>query len=81
MRVTKEKNQKVTGPKIPIISNLKKPTCASKRDVLELVTLRYLYFAYHYKLMVITLDVHLLKKKVGKLKSKCLMILYDTISH
>ena len=30
---------------------------------------------------VSNLDVHLLKKKVGKLKSKCLMLLYDTISH
>ena len=33
-----------TGPKIPFISNLKKPTCASQRDVLELAILRYVYF-------------------------------------
>ena len=30
------------GSKIPYLSNLKKPVCASKRDVLELTTLRYL---------------------------------------
>ena len=29
--------------KIPFISNLKKPACASKRDVLELTTLRQLF--------------------------------------
>ena len=37
--------QKVTViriKKIPFISNLKKPACASKWDVLELATLRYL---------------------------------------
>ena len=47
MRVT---NQKInflskghsnSGPKIPFISNLKKPTCASKRNMLELAILRY----------------------------------------
>ena len=32
-KVTVDKDQK-----IPFISNLKKPTCASKRDVLELAT-------------------------------------------
>ena len=37
--------QKVTvhkDQKIPFISNLKKPACASKQDVLELMTLRYI---------------------------------------
>ena len=28
------------GPKIPFISNLKKPTCAFKRNVLELAILQ-----------------------------------------
>ena len=28
--------------KIPFIENLKRPACASKREVLEFVTLRYL---------------------------------------
>ena len=33
--------------KIPFISNLKKPACASKRDMLELATLRYIeVYAY-----------------------------------
>ena len=37
--------QKVTVHKVknPFISNLKKPACASKQDVLELATLRYLF--------------------------------------
>ena len=35
------KGHSTLGPKIPFISNLKKPTCASKRDVLELAILRY----------------------------------------
>ena len=45
MCITNKKStycQKVTvhkGPKIPFINNLKKPTCASKRDVLELAIL------------------------------------------
>ena len=30
--------------KIPLISNLKNPACASKRDVLEFGTLRYILF-------------------------------------
>ena len=30
--------------KIPYLSNLKKPACASKRDMLELATLRYIFF-------------------------------------
>ena len=37
------RSQKVTkGPKIPLINNMKRPTCASKRDVLELAILRYM---------------------------------------
>ena len=32
------------GLKIPFISNLKKPACASKRNVLELATLPYSNF-------------------------------------
>ena len=35
------KGHSTEGSKIPFISNLKKPACASKRDVLELATLRY----------------------------------------
>ena len=30
------------GPKIPFMGNLKKPPCASIRDVLELATFRYI---------------------------------------
>ena len=30
-------------PNFPFISNLKKPACASKQDVLELTTLQYTY--------------------------------------
>ena len=37
------KGHSTEGPKIPFISNLKKPTCASKRDVLELEILRYVH--------------------------------------
>ena len=32
----------IKGSKIPFISNLKKPACASKWDMLELATLRYM---------------------------------------
>ena len=35
------KGHSTSGSKISFISNLKKPVCASKRDVLELATLRY----------------------------------------
>ena len=37
--------------KIPFISNLKKPACASKQDVLELATLQYvpIYFFIFYR--------------------------------
>ena len=35
------KGHSTLGPKISFISNLKKPTCASKRDVLYLAILRY----------------------------------------
>ena len=35
------KGHSTLGPKIPFISNLKKPTCASKRNVLEVAILRY----------------------------------------
>ena len=35
------KGHSTEGSKIPFISNLKKLACASKRDVLELATLRY----------------------------------------
>ena len=35
------KGRSTKGPKISFISNLKKPTCAFKQDVLELATLRY----------------------------------------
>ena len=47
MSVTNEKinflsnGHSTLGPKIPFISNLKKATCASKQDVLELAILRY----------------------------------------
>ena len=50
MRVTNKKIKILSkshctkGPKIPFISNLKKPTCASKQDVLELAILRYSIF-------------------------------------
>ena len=37
----------IEASKIPFISNLKKPACASKRDVLELATLRYSPFFKH----------------------------------
>ena len=46
MRITNQeinflsKGHSTQGLKIPFISNLKKPACASKRDVLELATLR-----------------------------------------
>ena len=36
--------------KIPFISNLKKPACASKQDVLELATLRYLHIGQKHPL-------------------------------
>ena len=36
------KGHSTQGSKIPFISNLKKPACASKQDVLELATLRYI---------------------------------------
>ena len=36
------KGHSTQGSKIPFISNLKKLACASKRDVLELATLRYM---------------------------------------
>ena len=49
MRVTNKKinflskgHSTQEGSKIPFISNLKKPACASKQDVLELATLRYI---------------------------------------
>ena len=35
------KGHSTYGPKITSIRNLKKPTCASKRDVLELAILQY----------------------------------------
>ena len=35
------KGHSTLGLKIPFISNLKKPACGSKRDVLEIATLRY----------------------------------------
>ena len=34
--------------RIPFISNLKTPACVSKRDVLELTTVRYVHFFYQY---------------------------------
>ena len=36
------KGHSTQGSKIPFISNLKKPTGASKRDMLDLLTLRYI---------------------------------------
>ena len=35
------KGHSTYGSKIPFISNLKKPACATKQDVLELATLWY----------------------------------------
>ena len=37
------KGHSTQGSKIPFISNLKKPACASKPDILELTTLRYTF--------------------------------------
>ena len=48
MRLTNQKinflskGHSTYGSKIPFISNLKKPACASKQDVLEHATLGYL---------------------------------------
>ena len=38
----------VTSSNIPFINNMKKPAFASKRDVLELMTLRYITFVRPY---------------------------------
>ena len=40
------KGHSTKGLEIPSTSNLKIPACASKLDVLELVTLQYAYFIY-----------------------------------
>jgi hypothetical protein len=50
-------------PKFPFISNLKKPGCGSKQDVLKLATLRYLELNIEYIQTTILLVFQISKAK------------------
>ena len=48
------KGHSTQGPKIPFIRNPKRPTCPSKRDVLELAILRYIHLYIYPTIIPIT---------------------------
>ena len=45
------KGHSTQGSDIPFMSNLKKPACASKRDLKELATLRYINLIFNVSLL------------------------------
>ena len=51
------KGHSTQGSKKPFISNLKKPACASKWDMLEIATFRYYTYRYEMKFEICHFDL------------------------